>query len=146
MGMEVALLVMASTAAAVGKANAESQAASAQNKALDLQAKQQQLQYEQKTLANYDAMQKVLESQIAQMTVSGTAFSSPSFNAIQRNTLNIGAKEAKNLSLENSLVQQNIAFEKQNVRRTLQAQLFGDALNLGLAGLNLYSGMPTKGK
>jgi hypothetical protein len=147
MGLETAVIVMAavSAGATVGKMGFEMQAANDREKALDLQAEQQTLQYQQKTLSNLDVMEKVVDAQTAAMTTRGVAFSSPSFNAIQRATLNIGAKKQSNTEVENDLSQENIDIEKQNVRNSLYAQLFGDVSNLAMQGASLYAKMPTGG-
>lgn len=145
MGLEVAALVLGGIAVAseIGKADMQVKAADAQERALDLQAKQMALQTQQKTLANYDVMEKVLDAQIAHMTVTGTAFSSPSFNAIQRNTLNIGSKKQKNTDIEGELAQANIETEKENVRSKLYAELFGDAAGAAKSAFSIASKMPT---
>lgn len=145
MGLEVAAIVLGGIAVAseVGKADMEYQAAQQKEKALDLQAKQMALQTQQKTLANYDVMEKVLDAQIAHQTITGTAFSSPSFNAIQRNTLNIGAKKQRNTDIEGELAQENIDIEKDNVKTTLYAQLFGDAANAASSAFTIAGKMPT---
>lgn len=146
MGLEVAAIVMAGVAVGskIGQMEMENKAANAKEAALDLQSKQQTVAYQQKTLSNYDVMEKVLDAQTAAQTVKGTAFSSPSFNAIQRNTVNIGAKRQKNLDIEHNLAEENIEIEKQNVKDTLYAQLFGDVSSLAMSGLSFASGMPTK--
>ena len=145
MGLETALLVVAGVAEA-GKIGSQFAAADAQENALNLQAKEMQVQAQQKTLSNYDVMQKVLDAQEAQMTVRGTAFSSPSFNAIQRETLNVGDKKFKNIKIEGDIAQQNIDNEKSNVRSKLYAQLFGDASDIAMAGMNMSRKMPTMGE
>jgi hypothetical protein len=144
MGLEVAAIAMAAVAvgATVGKMGMEVQAANEKEQALDLQAKQMALQTQQKTLANYDVMEKVLDAQVAHMTTTGTAFSSPSFNAIQRNTLNIGAKKQKNTDIEGDLAQANLDIEKQNVRSTLYAQLFGDTASIASSAFSVAAKMP----
>lgn len=144
MGMETAIMVMAGVAAAgeVGKMSMEQKAADAQVQALNLQSKQDQVQYQQKTLSNLDVLQKVLDSQTAQMSVSGAAFSSPSFNAIQRATENIGSKKQRNLNIEEDLMQSNIDNEKDNVRSKLYSQLFGDVSDLAVKGIGIATGMP----
>ncbi len=58
---------------------------------------------------------------------------SPSFNAIQRETLNTSAKVGKNTDLEKTLMHENIDIEKQNVKNTLYAQLFGDASDAAIS-------------
>ncbi len=145
MGIEVAAFVMAgvSAAANIAKMSAEASAASSREKALELQSKQITLQTQQKTLSNYDVMEKVLQAQEAHMTITGAAFSSPSFNAIQRNTLNIGAKHLKNIDLENELEQENIKTQKQNIKDTLYAQLFGDTVSLAKSAASFSQSMPT---
>lgn len=145
MGLEVAAIAMAAVAvgATVGKMGMEVQAANEKEQALDLQAKQMALQTQQKTLANYDVMEKVLDAQVAHMTTTGTAFSSPSFNAIQRNTLNIGSKKQRNTDIEGDLAQANIDIEKQNVRTTLYAQLFGDTAQIASSAFSVAGKMPT---
>jgi hypothetical protein len=141
MGMEVA--IFAAAAAELGKASMQVKAANARESQLEMQAQQLRLQHQQKTLANYDAMQKVLAAQEAAMTTRGVAFSSPSFNAIQRNVLNVGSKNQKNIDIENDLADYGIEIEKQNVKRTLFAQLFGDVEESVMGGLGIANNMPT---
>ncbi len=136
---QASLLILATAAAMeVGKGVMEVQAAKAQENALDLQAKQNELQYQQKTLSNLDSLDKVIQHQTAQMTTRGVAFSSPSFNAIQRNTENIAARQQKNLDIQKTFLDANVDIEKRNVRNTLYGQLFGDAANtlMSFAQLN----------
>ena len=95
---QASLLILATAAAMeVGKGVMAVQAANAQENALDLQAKQNEVQYQQQTLSNLDSLDKVIQHQTAQMTTRGVAFSSPSFNAIQRNTENIAARQQKKI-------------------------------------------------
>ena len=136
---QASLLILATAAAMeVGKGVMEVQAAKAQENALDLQAKQNELQYQQKTLSNLDSLDKVIQHQTAQMTTRGVAFSSPSFNAIQRNTENIAARQQKNLDIQKTFLDANVDIEKRNVKNTLYGQLFGDAANtlMSFAQLN----------
>jgi len=143
MGMETAVLVVAAVSAA-GEAYAQTKAAGLKEKALDIQAKQSEVQTQQKTLENYSVMQKVLDAQEAHMTTTGTAFSSPSFNAIQRNTVNIGSRKGKNLAIEGELEQYNAKVEKQMVQDTLYAQLFGDVAQATSSIAGIYAKMPSK--
>jgi hypothetical protein len=144
MGLEIAAAVLGGVAIAsdVGQAQEQVNAANAEEEALNTQSKELALQTQQKTLSNYDVMEKVLDAQVAHMTVTGTAFSSPSFNAIQRNTLNIGAKEQKNTEIEGDLAQDNIDIEKQNVKSKLYSELFGDVSNASMAAFSAYTKMP----
>lgn len=139
MGIETAIFVAATVAASA----AEVSAASEKTRALNLQQQQLALQTKQKTLSNYDVMEKTLESQIAHQTVSGTALSSPSFNAIERNTLNIGARAGKNIETEGDIAQSNIESEKANVRDTLFAQLFGNVANTAFSAAAIKKSTPT---
>ncbi len=144
MGLETAAIVLAgvTVGSEVAKANYQEKAAQAKTHALDLQAKELKLQSTQKTLSNYDIMEKVLSAQEAHMTTTGTAFSSPSFNAIQRDTINTGVKSIKNNEIESDLALENIEIEKENVKNSLYASLFGDVAETATAGFSVYSKMP----
>ncbi len=155
MGIESAALVAAATwatsaagattiaaIAAVGASAAEIAAASEKTRALELQQKQSAIQTQQKTLANYDIMEKTIAAQIAHQSQTGTAFSSPSFNAIQRNTVNIGARTQANTELEGDIAKSNIESEKSNVRNTLFAQLFGNASNVAFSAAAINKSAP----
>jgi hypothetical protein len=146
MGLETAAIVMAGIAvgAEFFKADNQIKSADSQEKALDLQAKETQLQTQQKTLQNYSVMEKVLDAQAAHMTTTGTAFSSPSYNAIQRNTLNIGAKTQRNTDIEGGLQEENISIEKNNVQNKLYAELFGDVAETAMGAFNIASKVPSK--
>ena len=144
--MAVLASAIISGLAFAGSSYFEVQAAEEKQKALALQGKELELQTAQKTLANYDVMQKTLEAQIAHQTITGTAFSSPSFNAIERNTLNTGAKNQANVEIEGDISKANNLFESQNVNNTLWAQLFGNATQAASTGYKLYNEMPTAGE
>lgn len=140
----VTALTVVAVGATVGKGVMQYEAAQEKEKALDLQAKENVFQYQQKQLANLDMVKHVLARQQAQATVRGIDVSqSPSFNAVQRNTLNVAGKEGRNLDLEQTLMDENIDIEKQNVKNTLYAQLFGDAADLGTSFAQLQGKMPT---
>lgn len=128
----------------VGKIFFENKAATSQKENIDLQMGENHLQHQQKTLANYDAMQNLLDTQEAQLTTRGVKSSSPSFGAIQRNTINIGAKEQKNLDIEESLTDYNLRTEKKNVNDQLFASIFGDVANFGESAASLAGKTPTK--
>lgn len=140
MGIETAIFVAATVAASA----AEVSAASEKTRALNLQQQQVALQTKQKTLSNYDVMEKTLDAQIAHESVNGTAFSSPSFNAIQRNTLNIGARAGRNIETEGEIANENFESEKANVRDTLFAQLFGNAANVAFSAAAIEKSAPSK--
>lgn len=145
MGFEVAVgaLALVSAGAEVGKAISQNDAAASKTRALDLEANQIKLQTQQKTLNNYAVMEKVLASQEAAQTIRGTSFSSPSFNAIQRDTLNIGAKRQKNINIEGSLAEENIDIEKQNVKDRLISDMFSDITETAGKAFNMISSYPT---
>lgn len=142
MGIETALFVAAAVAEA-GAAVSQTAAASARNRSIDIQGKELTLQAQQKTLNNYDVMERVIDKQVAYMTTTGTAFSSPSYNAIQRDTLNTGARLQRNTDIETELQRENLKAEKENVNRTLYAQLFGDAAQTAEAAFSAVSKAPT---
>jgi len=125
-----------------GKFLFQMQSARAKQAALELQSKQLRLQRNEKMVANYDQVQRVLEAQEAMQTVRGTAFSSPSFNAIQRDTVNVGGRKGQNILLESEIQQNAIDVEKSNVRSTLWAQLFGDVAEGASAMIGVANAAP----
>lgn len=140
---QAGLLIIATAAAMeVGEGVMQAQAAKAQEKQLDLQAKANEVKYQQEVLSNANNLDHVLQRQTAEMSTRGVAFSSPSFNAIRRNTENTAGKQKKNLDLSKNLFDDQIAVEKGNVKNTLYAQLFGDVANLGLSFAQLQNRRP----
>ena len=100
---------------------------------LSIQNKQRELQLTQKKSSVYSATEKVLDRQIAQSTVRGTTLDSPSFNAIQRETMNISSRNLANIQTEEEFNEYNLNAEGENVRRTTHAKLFGDTASLGMS-------------
>lgn len=146
MGMDpVTVMAAVAVAGAVGKSVAEGASANSKESALDLQGKEAQLQSQQKTFSNYQAMQKVIAAQMAHQSVTGTTFGSPSFEAIQRETYNIAGRNDENIDLESEIGQNNIKLEKDNVKTTLYAQLFGNVSDLAMGGFNAFNKAPMKG-
>jgi hypothetical protein len=147
MGLETAGFAMAAVAAGatIGKMSAEKEAEQANLSALNQQSKLLTLQYQQKNMQNLDITEKLLSKQAAQMAARGVAFDSPSFNAIQRETINSGSRKEGNLKTEESLGQQSLAIERRNVKSTLHAQLFGDAANFAFGVAGVADKWPTKG-
>lgn len=145
MGLETASIALAaiSAGATIGKMSAEKEAEQANLSAINQQSKLVALQYQQKHMQNLDITDKMLSKQAAQLSTRGVAFDSPSFNAIQRETVNIGARKEANLASEQSLTEQSLAIERKNVKTTLHTQLFGDAAALGFGALDLSSKWPT---
>lgn len=140
---QAGLLIIATAAAMeVGEGVMQVQAAKAQENQLDLQAKANQVKYQQDVLNNANHLDQVLQRQTAEMSTRGVAFSSPSFNAVQRNTENIAAKQKKNLDLSKNLFDNQIAIEKSNVKNSLYAQLFGGVAKLGLSFAQLQNSRP----
>ena len=137
------VLAAISAGATIAKGTAEAGAASATQHAIDQQAALSAIQYQEKTLQNLDTIDKMLSKQAAQLSTRGVAFSSPSFNAIQRETLNVGSRTQKNLSTEQSIAQESFKIEKQNVKNTLHAQLFGDTANFAFGAADFANKLPT---
>lgn len=102
------------------------QGARSQTVVLDQQSQMQQLQYLQKSNSRLDQIEKLLDTQEAVETTKGVSLSSPSFLAIQRNTLNTGAKELENLKTEEQLRKENIENKRRNINNSLFASIFGD--------------------
>ena len=133
MAVPVLAFIALAGIAEIGKGIFQTQAAEQQEEALNLKSDLQVLQYQQKKLSTYSLLEKTLATQTAQATTRGVALSSASFNAIQRETVNIGSRELSNLDVEQDIMGRNIKIEKSNVRKTLYAQLFGDAADIGIA-------------
>lgn len=144
MGAGLVVLGIASAAAEGASAYESYEGEQAQQQAISEQEKEQQIQYQQKTINNYDLMQKTLDAQQAELTTRGVGAGSPSFNAIQRNTYNTGAKAQGNLNLEEDIAQQNLQTEKDTVRSKLYSDLFGDATSLATSGYGMASKAPSK--
>lgn len=104
---------------------------------INLQSKYQKMQYLQKQTATYDSVQKLLATQTAVATTRGYSLDSASFNAIQRNTSNVGAKTLKNLDVEENLYDMNERIEKQNVHNKFMGDIFGDVSELAQAGYSM---------
>lgn len=100
---------------------------------INLQAEQQRLQYQQKTLANYDLTNKILDRQLVEASAKGVSLGSPSLEALQRNTLNVGAKKELNLETEEGIFERNIRVERENVENTMTAQLLGNLTDFGMS-------------
>lgn len=138
------ILAAVSAGATVGKLSAEKQAEKANLSAINQQSKLLALQYQEKNIHNLEMTQKILERQAAQLSTRGVAFDSPSFNAIQRETLNIGARNASKLQTEESLYKTGLDIERKNVRQTLHSQLFGDTASFAFNSIDLYEKYPKK--
>jgi len=132
----IALLALAGIAEGV-KAVFQINAEDSREEQINLQTELQTVQYQQKKLNTYDTMQRVLATQTAQATVRGVSLGSPSFNAIQRHTYDLGAKELQNQETELSFVQRNAQIEKSAARSSLYASLFGDVAEIGLKAAEL---------
>lgn len=144
MGLEIGGYALAAIAAGatIGKMSAEKEAEQANLAAIKQQSQLLNLQYQQKTLQNLDLTDKMLSKQAAQLSTRGVAFSSPSFNAIERETVNVSGRKQSNLNTELTLGEQGLEIEKSNVRRTLHAQLFGDVANFAFNALSFTGKLP----
>jgi len=120
-------------------------AAESRLRSLDLQAKQSTIRHQQELLSNYDILEQTLHTQQAEASAKGIGIGSLSFEAIQRGTINKVAKEEKNLNLEESIFQRGIKIEKENVKKTLYASLFGDIAQTGFNFAELSKSISKKG-
>jgi hypothetical protein len=137
-------MLVLSVAARVGESVMEMSAADQKLASLNMAKDESIVKHQQKTLANFDTTQKILDSQIASATTRGVGLGSSSLEAIQRHTFNIGAKKQQNLDTEQDLIQENIAAEKSNVRDTLFSELFGNAASTASDFSSVKSKMPSK--
>ena len=122
-----------STAATVAGLYETALSGQSQLEQISIQNKQRELQMTQKKASVYSETEKVLDRQIAQSTVSGITLDSPSFNAIQRETMNISSKNIQNINTEEEFNEYNTKAEKENVRRTTYARLFGESASAGVS-------------
>lgn len=113
-----------------------------QEATLDLQRKQSVLRHQQKTLANLDSAQKMIDSNLVSASARGVGLGSSSLEAIQRHTLDTAAKRQGNLDIEESIIESNIEAEKSNVRHTLFAELFGNAAGAASDFTRVKTSMP----
>lgn len=147
MGVETATILMATVAAgaAVGKGVAQTAAASQKQEALMLESKEKQLESQQKMLSTYSLVEKTIDAQNAAISVRGVTANSPSFQAIERHTFDVGARRLKNLELEEDITQANFRTERENVQSKLYAELFGDVEEGAKNAASIYGSMPTGG-
>jgi len=125
MGME-AVMIGISAISTGAKMVSQMSAAEAQQNAIEMKQKQDRLIYTQKRLSLGHAVEKTLQHQQAQASVKGLDMSSPSINAMQRQTFNIGSEGFQNLKTEEEMGIYNANVEKKNVQDTMWGQLFGD--------------------
>lgn len=118
------------------------QAEESKQKQIDEQQKLTRLEYVQRTLNNYDTMEKLLDSQTAAASARGVAMTSPSLNAIQRNTYNVGARANENLKIEESISEQNARVEKENVRNAFYGNVFTGVADAAKKSYDFYKSSP----
>lgn len=119
-------------------------AADAAKKSLALQHNEKTLELEQERQQTIGKIRDVTAAQEAQATVRGFDFSSPSFNAIQRDTYNKGGTDLKNLTTQGSIMDASYKIEKQNINKTMWAKLFGQAASGGTSIAILQGLKPAK--
>lgn len=134
-----AIGAVSGVASAFGAVTAEEQ----MEQAITLQAKQKELQLTQQKLTAYDQIQKTLNRQVAQATVRGVALDSPSFNAIQRATYNLGSEQLANINTEMDFVDYNEKASKANAKNAMYANIFGGVGQSAMSFAMLKSSMPT---
>lgn len=144
MGFEVGLALMATQM--VGNISNAQGAANANTAALELQEKQEKIAYEQKSLANYTQIQQVVDAQTAAATTRGYSLNSPSFKAIQIDTLQKGGKRQRNLNLEQQVTEASYEAEKANIQQRLSAQIFGSVIGGARDFIDYSQSVPTKPK
>lgn len=144
MGQVVAGVALAavSIAGSLGRAKAEKQAAEANISAINQQSQLLTLSYQEKNIQNLEMTEKILQRQAAQLSTRGVSFASPSFDAIQRETIHLAGRKATNLQVEEDLAKAGLQIEKANVKNTLHAQLFGEATNFTFNAVNAYEKLP----
>jgi len=120
-----ALMVMAG-GAKIAQVGLEARASNANIAAIDMQREQKQIEFQQKTLANFELTNKILDTQLSEASTRGITLNSPSFIATETNTLNTSGKAQKNLEIEHNIFERNAKIEKRNVRDALFSQIFGD--------------------
>lgn len=138
MGFPVVAMALVSTAAA-GKTVTDIAAAQEQKNALNAQRQEEHLQYLQKSNDNYAQVQSILSKQINEASGRGIALSSPSFNAIQRDTFNTFSKEQSNLDTEMSFIDRNIASEKRNVNLAMISNIFGNVASAASMDFDIFN-------
>jgi hypothetical protein len=138
-----ALMVLAA-AGTVGESYMDIKGEQAGEQALDLKEKADKLRFTQKTLSNYDVMQKVLDRETASASVRGVALSSPSITAEATDVFNLGAKEQTNIDIERAIARENISLERRNIQNSLFSKLFSNATSLATSLASAKAGMPTK--
>lgn len=114
----------------------------AQMEQINLQSKQRQLQLTQKKTSIYDQTLKVLQRQTAQATTRGIGMDSPSFNAIQRQTLNLSSENLQNVNTQQELLDYSAKAERESARNTMYAKLFGQAGSMAMSFGALRAGQP----
>lgn len=138
----VTALMVVAGASKAAQAGVEIFGEQEKEEAINLAAKQRELQYQQKTLANYDTTNKILDAQLVQASARGISLGSPSLEAIQRETSNVGARRQANLDIEEDIFERNARIEKENARMSLAAQLFGDAASFATQAAGAAKAMP----
>lgn len=129
MGAVVAVEIGVAVAGMMLKSYEQRNQAEAQKDALTMRGQQEQLAAEQKENQRAQKLQEVMSTQIANQGASGLSFSSPSFNAIQIDSINKFAADEKLDELNNQWQQAAITQQKDNIDDEFIANL----------GSNLFS-------
>lgn len=140
----VTALMVIAAAGTVGESYMDIKAEQAGEEALDLKEKADKLRFTQKTLSNYDTMQKVLDRETATASTRGVALSSASLGAQTIDIFNTGSKEQANLDIEKAIARENISLERRNIQNSLFSKLFSNATSLATSLASAKAGMPTK--
>jgi len=120
------------------KSQQEKAAAQAREQAITLRMQQEQIAANQRTTNEMDQVNRLMARQDAVGAATG-AFGSPSFEAIQTDTLNEFAKDENannlNLTFQKEAGEQDI----QNVKQAEKAQQWGNLIDFGSQVANLFS-------
>lgn len=127
-----------SGASAFEKSQQEKAAAQSRENAIKLRMQQEQIASNQRMTNEMDRVNRLMARQDAIGAATG-AFGSPSFEAIQSDTLNEFAKDANannlNLSFQKEAAEQQV----HNIRNEEKAQQVGNLLDFGSQVANLFS-------
>jgi len=119
-------LMIAAMIASLAKGIMQIGSAGAQEGALREQSRNDELQYLQQSNSRLFQLQSLLSTQTATESARGVGLGSPSFEAIQSQSVRISGKQQRNLDTEEAARQHILQTQRSNVKSTLFAQLFGD--------------------
>jgi len=123
-GVTAGIEVVATIGGALLGGQAQEQAAAAQKRALDIREQQEQIAAKTREVQRIDKLQSVLATQRAIQGARGGSLSSPSFNAIQRSSINNFAQDQNADNL-------NVDFQRES--EEVEKQAAGEQARFGIA-------------